>query len=181
MKLDEVFKIRERLEKGNKKYANSLFSTLDTGQALRDYLVENGQSPYAVIVACSDSRVNVEAIFSAGLGELFVIRSAGNVVLEGELASISYAVEHLHCPYVLILGHTHCGAVDSAIKGVEEESLAGLLKPIKEALGKEKDPRIGEKENVLSTVAKLKPLFAEKAKVEGAIYDTRSGVVEFLE
>ena len=180
MDIKEVNTIRERLINGNKKYASSLFSTLETGEALRDYLVENGQSPYAVVLACSDSRVNVEAAFSAGLGELFVVRSAGNVVLEGELASIAYAVNHLHCPYVLVLGHTHCGAVHSAIEGVQEEALEPLLHPIKDAIGNEKDAREGERLNVLKTVSLLKDIFKEGVFIEGAIYETGSGFVRFL-
>ena len=100
--------IEERLLKGNKIYVkNANKELLDT--------LSKGQNPYALIVTCSDSRVVPEHIFSTSLGELFVIRTAGNVINEGELASIEYGIEHLNIQYVLILGHTHCGAVHAAI------------------------------------------------------------------
>lgn len=171
--------IRARLEKGNQKYVASLFSQLDTNPELRKYLTENGQSPYAAIVSCSDSRVSPEAIFSAGLGELFNIRSAGQALLEGEIASIAYAVEHLHVKYVLVLGHTHCGAVDSVLKGAKDPILEKLLGFVKDGVSEEKDPRKAEVNNVNNGVAVLKNLFPE-VTVEGAIYDICSGFVSFI-
>ena len=75
------------------------------------------QKPFAVIVGCSDSRVPPEIIFDQGLGDLFVIRNAGNVVDDFALASIEYAVEHLDVKLIVVLGHERCGAVDAAVKG----------------------------------------------------------------
>ncbi|MBQ7599669.1 MAG: hypothetical protein IJU57_03240 [Clostridia bacterium] len=74
----------------------------------------NGQKPRAVIVTCSDSRVVPEAVFSCGIGELFVIRTAGNVIGVSELASVEYVVDHLGTDTVVVLGHTACGAVRAA-------------------------------------------------------------------
>lgn len=81
---------------------------------IRDELIK-GQHPTTLVITCSDSRVVPEYIFNATLGELFVIRTAGNVVNEGELATIEYAVEHLHIKDIVVLGHTHCGAIHAAI------------------------------------------------------------------
>ncbi len=171
--------IRSRLKKGNQNYVASWLIHLDTNEELRQYLADNGQSPYAVVITCSDSRVNPEACFSAGLGELFVIRSAGQALLEGELSSVAYAVEHLHVGYVLVLGHTHCGAVDSVIKGAKDPNLAKLLGFVKEGVGEEKDARKAEINNVNHGVKLLQEKFP-KATIEGAIYDICSGEVRFL-
>ncbi|MCR5079348.1 MAG: carbonic anhydrase [Bacilli bacterium] len=171
--------VRSRLEKGNKKYVASLFSTLDTSEELREYLNENGQSPYAVVIACSDSRVNPEAAFSAGLGELFTIRSAGQALLEGEISSVAYAVDHLHVGYILVLGHTRCGAVDSVLKCAKDPNLAKLLGFVKEGVAGENDPRKAEINNVNFGVRLLKERFPGTT-VEGAIYDIRSGLVNWL-
>lgn len=87
-------------------------SEIDNNKELkstRDSLVK-GQHPSLIVVCCSDSRVVPEKILSCSLGEIFVIRTAGNVINEGELASISYAIEHLHINHILVMGHTHCGA-----------------------------------------------------------------------
>jgi carbonic anhydrase len=73
-----------------------------------------GQSPYAIILACSDSRVPPEILFDRGLGEIFIIRVAGNVVAPHELGSIEYALEHLGVPLIMVLGHERCGAVTAA-------------------------------------------------------------------
>ena len=174
--------IREHLRKGNLKFTGSPIASLHVDESLREYLVENGQHPYAIVVACSDSRVNVEAIFSASLGDIFVIRSAGNVVLDGELSSIAYAVKHLHCHYVLVLGHTHCGAVDSALKGVDEEELRPLLDDVKVAIKEEVDPRKAEILNVRYEMNKIKKAIkTEGLTVDGAVYDILTGSVEFLD
>ena len=180
MAMENINEIRLRLQKGNKKYLGSPFSSLDTNEELRSYLTENGQRPYATIFTCSDSRVNPEAIFSAGLGELFVVRSAGQALLDGEFASIGYAVHHLHTPYVLVLGHTHCGAVDSVLKGAKEEALQPLLDYVKTAIGGQCDACEAEKENVRYSIKRIKERLPE-AVVEGAIYDIHSGEVTFLD
>jgi carbonic anhydrase len=79
--------------------------------------VVTGQHPFAVILTCSDSRVPPEVIFDQGIGDLFVIRNAGNIVDDVVIGSIEYAVEHLHTPLVIVLGHQQCGAVTAALKG----------------------------------------------------------------
>lgn len=99
---------------------------------------KNGQKPYAVIVSCSDSRVIPECIFSAGIGDLFVIRVAGNVIDKYQLGSIEYAAEHLCCKLVVVLGHTQCGAVGAA-KGKCGGFVGFITDEIRRAVGTETD------------------------------------------
>jgi carbonic anhydrase len=88
---------------------------------VREALVA-GQHPYAVILDCSDSRVSPEIIFDKGLGEIFVIRVAGNVVAPHELGSIEYAVEHLGSPLIMVLGHSKCGAVTATVGALNQST-----------------------------------------------------------
>src|SRR4029077_6435239 len=75
--------------------------------------LKKGQNPFVVLVSCSDSRIPPELIFDQGLGDIFSIRTAGNVIGEYELGSIEYAVEHLHCKLIVVLGHENCGAIQA--------------------------------------------------------------------
>lgn len=97
---------------------------------------EEGQRPFAVVVTCSDSRVPPEIIFDEGIGDLFVIRTAGNLLGNLELGSIEYAVEHLGASLVVVLGHTECGAVKAFLEGGEA---CGHIKDIVEALAHEQE------------------------------------------
>lgn len=114
----------------------------ELGPARRAELVA-GQSPKAIILSCSDSRVPPEHVFRQGLGEVFVARTAGNVPLEGEIASIEYAVEHLKIPVLLILGHSSCGAVTAA---VQQSQAATELSPALTALVNEIMPAVMQAE-----------------------------------
>ena len=105
-----------RLKEGNKKYLTEKTGSGDISPAVRLRTFQNGQQPYAIVIACSDSRVIPESIFCAGIGELFTIRLAGNVIDDHQLGSIEYAVEHLGTNLVVVLGHTGCGAVDARIR-----------------------------------------------------------------
>lgn len=97
--------------------------------------VRNGQHPHAVVLCCSDSRVSPEILFDQGIGDLFVVRVAGNVLREDEVASLEYAVEHLHVPLCVVLGHSGCGAVSSVVTGDHSlERMDHLTVPIREAL-----------------------------------------------
>ena len=106
-----------RLVEGNRIYVEALDHERDLSQERIADLFENGQRPFACVITCADSRVVPEHIFMTGLGELFVIRVAGNVVGPIELASAVYACEHLHTRLLLVLGHTHCGAIKAALDG----------------------------------------------------------------
>ncbi|MFL6352521.1 MAG: carbonic anhydrase [Bryobacteraceae bacterium] len=105
-----------QLIEGNRRYSRQQAQHPNQTPARRKEL-ESGQHPFAVIVSCSDSRVPPEVIFDQGLGDLFVIRVAGNIAADDVLGSIEYAVEHLHTKLILILGHEKCGAVSAAVEG----------------------------------------------------------------
>lgn len=101
-------KALEKLKAGNARYIDAMVNSEDISQAKRTDTLVNGQKPYAIIITCSDSRVIPENIFMTGIGELFVIRIAGNVIDEHQLGSIEYAASHLGAPLIVVMGHTHC-------------------------------------------------------------------------
>ena len=110
----------ERLREGNRRFVDGdrTLNTLLT-QGRRDELVTN-QTPIAVILGCSDSRVPVEIVFDQGLGELFVIRVAGNIVAPSQIGSVEFAAERLGARLVVVLGHTRCGAVRATLEDLEK-------------------------------------------------------------
>lgn len=123
----------EKLMDGNKRF--SRFQSIHPDADLQHLrTVAKGQHPFAVIVSCSDSRVSPELIFDQGIGDLFVIRTAGNVIGGIELGSIEYAVEHLHVQLVVILGHENCGAIEALRKAKPEP---GHIKDIIDSLRRE--------------------------------------------
>ncbi|MBV8569018.1 MAG: carbonic anhydrase [Acidobacteriaceae bacterium] len=128
-----------RLMEGNKRYASDNEQHPDETRARRKEL-ESGQHPFAVILSCADSRVPPELIFDQGLGDLFVIRVAGNVAGGDDLASIEYAVEHLHIKLILVLGHEKCGAITAAVEGAHESGhLKDLLAEIQPSVHETRD------------------------------------------
>ncbi len=175
----------EKLKLGNEKYLQSRTSSGDISPEARRETCENGQKPYAVIVTCSDSRVIPESIFSAGIGELFVIRVAGNVMDDHQLGSIEYAVEHLGIRLVAVLGHDHCGAVDAAINHHSEGYIKFITDEIKLAIGDEQDDYKACCLNVKRSVAVIESSFEihreqqHGLKVIGALYRLADGRVEF--
>ncbi len=105
----------EKLKSGNKRFAEgSPIHPDETLERLRE--LKQGQHPFAIIVSCSDSRVPPELIFDQGFGDIFSVRTAGNIIGDYELGSIEYAVEHLHCKFILVLGHKDCGAIKSFVE-----------------------------------------------------------------
>jgi carbonic anhydrase len=119
-----------RLMEGNRQYARHKERHPDETPGRRKEL-EGNQHPFAVILSCSDSRVPPELIFDQGLGDLFVIRVAGNVAGDVEIGSIEYAVEHLQTKLIMVLGHEKCGAITAAVEGAAE---AGHLKYLTSAI-----------------------------------------------
>ena len=110
----------QMLKDGNRKYLQAKREIGDISEAVREDTCRNGQHPYALIVTCSDARVIPEAIFQAGIGDLFIIRVAGNVIDNHQLGSIEYAALHLGVNLIVVMGHAHCGAVDAAINDAPE-------------------------------------------------------------
>src|SRR5262245_61858099 len=113
----------QRLEAGNERYAAGT-ATHPNQTAARRTEEAKGQHPYAVVVSCSDSRVPPELVFDEGLGDLFVIRTAGHRLDDLVLASVEYAVEHLGCRLVVVLGHERCGAVTAAVEAAGHTAAA---------------------------------------------------------
>lgn len=178
---------KKKLIEGNKKYVAERKATVEASEELLLKFAKEGQSPYAIIVTCSDSRVIPESIFSAGLGDLFVIRVAGNVIDSHQLGSVEYAADHLGTRLVVVLGHTCCGAVDAAIHHAPDGYVKYITDEISKAIGSEKDPfnasclnakrscEIIEKSDLMKDPERSKGI-----KILPAIYKIESGEVEFL-
>lgn len=186
----------QNLTDGNIRYVNQKFKSKDF-RSDREKQAK-GQKPYAAILTCSDSRVPPEIIFDASLGELFVIRDAGNVVDPIVLGSIEYAVEHLNVPLILILGHTSCGAVTATVKGGEvPENIAAIVNSIEPAVkivkpiskneseliknSIEENVHLQVKEAILKSKIIKEYLEQNKVKIYGGLYDIETGKVEFFE
>jgi len=161
-------------------------------QAHRAALVE-GQKPFAVILSCSDSRTPTELVFDQGLGALFVVRVAGNIVASSQIGSIEYAVEYLGAHLVVVMGHTFCGAVAAAIAQIKEgmeiasphlRTLVDQIRPVVDA----DSPASAVRANVRHSVRVLQSdsavLAVEVAKgklqIVGAEYCLETGKVSFL-
>ena len=184
------------LVEGNSRFISGTLAYKDLGGKRRNDLVKNGQHPFAVVVSCSDSRVPPEEIFDQALGDLFVVRVAGNVVGPIETGSVEYAVEHLKAPLIVVLGHEQCGAVTAAVKGGEVPgSIGAIVEKIKPSVEKAQASGVNADElveksaelNVESSVAELEKShiikeFVESGKVKiiGAKYHLGSGSVEWL-
>ena len=150
-------------------------------QEISHSLVKDGQHPYALVITCSDSRVVPEILFYKWLGELFVIRTAGNVINEGELATIEYAIEHLHINYIMVLGHTHCGAVHAAIKDEKGQYLDPILSRIKLAIDKEENETKASILNAKAQVQYIKEKFPQyEGTIESALYNIEDNTVSIL-
>lgn len=155
------------LMEGNKRFVENRMTCLGgCGPSVREKLAR-GQRPYAVVLSCSDSRVPPELVFDKGLGEIFVVRVAGNVADPFVLGSIEYAAEHLGAPLVVVLGHSRCGAVTAAVEahGEPEGNIGSILKAIAPAVESAKGEAKGKQgpalveaaiaENAMRTAASL--------------------------
>lgn len=178
---------KARLVEGNRKYTEAEKASIDISEAVLKTACSSGQKPYAIIITCSDSRVIPEAIFSAGIGDLFVIRVAGNVIDGHQLGSIEYAAEHLGTGLIVVLGHDHCGAVDAALNHEPDGYIKFITDEIVKAIGDEKDEVRACCLNVKHSCEVIeKSLQIQKdekkygLQVLGAIYHLESGEVEFL-
>jgi carbonic anhydrase len=175
------------LIEGNKRYMKDSLQGPDRS-SLRRMEIYQKQYPFATIVGCSDSRVPPEIIFDQGLGDLFVVRVAGQVVGPVELDSIEYSVKYLGSSFILVLGHEFCGAVDAVLQGQTEdiEDVASLIRPALEPL-KKKTLENAVKANVRWVVKHLKetPVIQQfmrdkKVDVIGGYYNLPDGKVEIL-
>lgn len=126
----------QKLMDGNKRYVNNQMTTCQQTDAAARAALAKSQKPYAIILSCSDSRVPPEIIFDKGLGEIFIIRVAGNIPDPIVLGSIEYAAEHIGTPLVMVLGHERCGAVTATVnaKGKPEGNIGAIVKAITPAV-----------------------------------------------
>jgi carbonic anhydrase len=182
---------------GNKKFVSGSVTQPDLSDARRKELT-GGQRPVAIVVTCSDSRVAPEHIFNQGLGDIFVIRVAGNVLDPVALGSIEYAAEHLHTPLLVLMGHEKCGAVTAAVeaKGKPEGNIGAIVAKILPAVRKAKLQGGGEDEIVAKAIKMnvfqsyedmlknspvLKHMIAKgELKVVESLYHLGTGEVEIL-
>jgi carbonic anhydrase len=189
------------LKEGNARFVAVKMEHPNENNARREETAVNGQKPFAVVLGCVDSRVPVEMIFDRGIGDVFVVRVAGNIAVDSSvIGSLEYAAGHLHVPLLVILGHTQCGAVEAAVSGAK---LEGSLRDIQEQI----EPVVKEvrleypelKGLVLTTeVAKQNAFQVERdlrseseeirelvdkgaLKIVPAIYDVKTGKVDWLE
>ena len=180
----------QKLVSGNEKYAKDLSVCPDRLQERRTSVVSN-QSPFAVILGCSDSRVAPEIIFDQGIGDLFVVRVAGNVIGPIEMDSVEYAIKYLGASLVVVLGHENCGALQAILDGHTDEIEAIAMQMSREVLeakyhGKDALKWLIDK-NVSDTVDKIKTfkpnilrIQEKKLKVVGAYYELDTGKVIYF-
>ncbi|MCP5507152.1 MAG: carbonic anhydrase [Chlamydiales bacterium] len=145
----------QQLQEGNRRFANNTSANTSLSQKEREKLA-TGQTPFATIVACSDSRVPPEIIFDQGAGDLFIVRLAGNTVDEFALASIEYGISYLRTPLLVVMGHANCGAVKAAFNLKEGEfspKLTALLKNIEPAVKQAIDQNPGKSQEELVDIA----------------------------
>ena len=182
----------EMLKEGNQRF-------LDKKEQVRDLHVQvqntsDGQFPYAVVLSCIDSRVPVELVFDQGVGDIFSARVAGNIINEDILGSIEYACGVAGSKAILVLGHTKCGAVTAACKGVELGNITALLSKVKPAIANVQETA-GEveveevtKANVNQSIKEIREnssMLADletegKIKIFGAVYHVEDGRVSYL-
>lgn len=178
----------EKLKEGNQRYLEAKTNPGDVSVQIRKKTCDEGQIPYAIVITCSDSRVIPESIFSAGIGELFVIRVAGNVIDKHQLGSIEYAAGHLGSALVVVLGHSHCGAVGAALNSEPDGYVKFITDEIRRAIGDEKDEtracclNVQRGVSIIEDSLDIKELEAQGGlKVCGAFYHIDTGKVEFLD
>ena len=176
-----------RLMEGNNRFLTAEKEIGDISMNRRRDSAKEGQNPFAIIITCADSRVIPEAVFQCGIGDLFVIRVAGNVIGSHELGSIEYAAEHLGTRLIMVLGHTGCGAVAAALKGEQDGHIRFLTDEIRLAIGTEKDLVKAAERNVKRGVVRIQEKLihdmehAEEIETVGAIYDLATGEVRLIQ
>ena len=175
----------EKLKSGNALYLQSQTDNGDISPQRRADTCGNGQHPYAIIITCSDSRVIPESVFSAGIGDLFVIRVAGNVMDDHQLGSVEYAASHLGVKLIVVMGHNHCGAVDAAIHHDPDGYIKFITDEIRLAVGDETDEEEACRLNVRHSIAVIENSLAiheeeeHGLRVVCALYHLEDGSVEF--
>lgn len=181
--------VLDRLIRGNDMFIENETNLGDVSLEVRRRTANEGQHPFAIVITCSDSRVIPDAIFSAGVGDLFVIRVAGNVLDNHQLGSIEYAFSHLDTNVIVMLGHTKCGAIAAAqhSHGNEDIFIKYIIEDINEAIGSETDDYKATVLNVKHGVNIIQNAFHNHPDIEdgeldvlGAVYDIETGKVDWI-
>ena len=195
----------ERLREGNRRFAEDLPTESGLSGAARRSQLVGGQQPFAVILGCSDSRVPAELVFDQGLGDLFVIRVAGNIVAPSQIGSIEYAAEVTGARLVVVMGHSNCGAIEATIDQLQRpqanrsrnlSSIVDRIRPSVETLletGLSQDRsaliRFAVRSNIRASVDHLRHgseilerlILEDNLLVVGAEYSLETGLVEFFD
>lgn len=176
------------LQDGNENFINNLEANRNLLEQVND--TQQGQFPLAIILSCMDSRTSVELIFDLGLGDVFSARVAGNIINDDILGSMEYACKLAGSKLIVVLGHTHCGAIKGACANVQLDHLTGLLAKIQPAIaavGQSSVEKVAEK-NVQLTVAQIRnqsPVLEDLIQagdigIIGGMYDVETGRVDFF-
>jgi carbonic anhydrase len=185
----------EVLKEGNKRFINNLKMNRNLLQQLNE--IQDGQYPFAVVLSCMDSRTSTELIFDQGLGDIFSIRIAGNVVNDDIVGSMEYACNVIGSRLIVVLGHSRCGAIAGAVEGVEMGNLTGLLEKIKPAIEKSNGHYdhshhaihnekvayanvLNSMEEIVERSSIIRSLYKEgKIGIVGGMYSVENGKVHF--
>jgi carbonic anhydrase len=188
-----------QLKAGNDRFATGHAIHPNQDRQRLGFTTTGGQHPFATVIACSDSRVPVEILFDQGVGDLFVIRVAGNVMDVDEIGSVEYGVDHLNTPIMLVLGHTHCGAVtavvhDEPVHGSIPQLVDNILPAVKKT--RQDHPELSGEALVTAAVVNnvwqgitdllmhspvtRARIASGSLQVAGAVYDTATGRVDWL-
>ena len=186
----------EILQHGNSRFVNNLKANRDLLQQANATV--EGQFPFAIILSCIDSRTSVELIFDQGLGDVFSVRVAGNIINDDILGSMEFACKLAGSKLIVVLGHSHCGAIKGACDNVQLEHLTGLLEKIKPAVESERSKvsesadkdlvqRVAESivqatvDQIMQKSHVLKEMIDNgEIGIAGGMYDIESGHVEFF-
>lgn len=172
---EQIRVILDDLARGNTQYIKKCKQTLK--------IHVKGQQPKVAVLTCADSRVIPEHIFSKSLGELFVVRIAGNIACDPTvIASLEYAVSHLHVPLLLILAHSHCGAVQATEQSIDSSN--PLVHEIAQGFALHENHVLGNLKRQLSLLPQRSRIIADAIRkgelhLHGAVYDLETGVVDF--
>lgn len=191
------------LKRGNQRWVAGTPTHPSTGMLRIKQTGEGGQKPFVSIITCADSRIPVERVFDRGVGEMFVVRVAGNITSTALTGTVEYGVGHLHTPLLVVMGHSKCGAVKATVEALEAKgtlgpniaALAASITPAVHRARKQSPSAVGAelvelavRENIWQTIFDLYKASAElvaqvqegKLKVIGAVLDISTGQVEWL-
>ncbi len=196
----------ERLQEGNRRFIAGLQDESAQSHLVRRLSTAEGQNPFVIILGCSDSRVPAEIIFDQGLGDLFVIRVAGNIVAPSQIGSVEFAVSNFGTPLVVVLGHSQCGAILATLEFLRDPtrkehsknslSIVDRIRPAVENLVAQAVPddplrlvNAAVRANILASVEQLRHgskllqtlVGEEKLRIVGAEYSLDTGAVSFIE